>query len=92
MPVVIQVDKADMNPGRPYDIMFTTYVGNDTNRNAVVFNMDKFMIEVEDWPGGRDIPSEWMWTIFISRYVRIQLSLPYHELTPYFRFWMNTTN
>lgn len=64
------MDKAEMNPGRPYDLLFRTYINMDHVRRSIAFNLDKFMIEVEDWPGGREVQGEWMWTIFVSRYVR----------------------
>lgn len=69
VPVAVEVDRAEKNPGRPYHLMFRTYVNTSNIRHAIAFNMDQFMIEVEDWPANRETPGEWMWTIFVSRYV-----------------------
>lgn len=50
--------------------MFRTYVTAEKMRHSIVFNLDKHMIEVENWPATGGTPAEWQWTIFLSRHVR----------------------
>lgn len=80
VPVVVQVDRAEKNPGRPYHLMFRNYVNTDSSRNSIALNIDRFMIEVENWPANQERLSEFGWTIFVSRHVRLIEAIIYPPL------------
>lgn len=66
--VPVEVDKHQ--PARPYDLLYRHYVNSVGHQGCIVTNMDKAMIEVDQWPLGRTTRAEWEWTIFLSQYVR----------------------
>ncbi|KAJ3544812.1 hypothetical protein NMY22_g2648 [Coprinellus aureogranulatus] len=65
--VPVPVQNHSVKAGRYFDVSFRFYVNANTDRKAVSFCIDNHMIHVSQYPVNSVIPSEYQYSIFLSR-------------------------